>query len=195
MIFDESPAMRFTRREFLKRSSLAAAAVTVGPAVLAACGTSPGQSTTSPGAVASPSGSIDFYSWQGYDLSPGVDVMTKWLKDNNVTLHATYVNTHNDITAKFTSGGGKGIYNLSTYEAGYGPFYVGLGIPSPLDLSKVPNFKNAHPIFRTGSIASQWWNFQGHQWALPFTWGIQGVNYASDKVKPLASYRDLLKPE
>jgi len=117
MIFDESPAMRFTRREFLRRSSLAAAAVTVGPAVLAACGTSPGQSTTSPGAVASPSGSIDFYSWQGYDLSPGVDVMTKWLKDNNVKLNSTYVNTHNDITAKFSKEGDKYYCEFARYTA------------------------------------------------------------------------------
>jgi spermidine/putrescine-binding protein len=193
MILDESPAMRFSRREFLKRSSLAAAAVTVGPAVLAACGT-PSQSSASPGAVASPSGSIDFYSWQGYDLSPGVDVMTKWLKDNHVTLHSTYVNTHNDITAKFTTGGGKGIYNLSTYEAGYGPFYVGLGIPSPIDLSKVPNFQQSFPIFRDGPISSKWWNFKGHQWALPFTWGLQGVNYDANKIQPPANYADLLTP-
>ena len=50
-----------------------------------------------------------------------------------------------------TAGGGKGIYNLSPYEAGYGPFYVGLNIPQPIDVSRVPNFKNAHPLFRTGA--------------------------------------------
>lgn len=120
--------------------------------------------------------------------------MTKWLKDNNVTLHSTYVNTHNDITAKFTTGGGKGIYNLSTYEAGYGPFYQGLGIPSPMDLSKVPNFQQSFPIFREGAISSKWWNFKGHQWALPFTWGLQGVNYDANKIQPPASYSDLLTP-
>jgi spermidine/putrescine transport system substrate-binding protein len=195
MIYDESPAMRFSRREFLKRSSLAAAALSVGPAILAACGGSSSQAAASPGApLASPQGSIDFYSWQGYDLSPGTAVMDKWVKDNNVTMHATYVNTHNDITAKFTTGGGKGIYNLSTYEAGYGPFYVGLGIPMALDVSKVPNFQQAYPIFRSGAISSKWWNFNGHQWALPFTWGLQGINYDANKIQPPASYRDLLGP-
>jgi spermidine/putrescine transport system substrate-binding protein len=104
------------------------------------------------------------------------------------------VSTHNDITAKFTTGGGKGLYNLSTYEAGYGPFYVGLGIPAPIDLSKVPNFQQAYPIFRTGAISSKWWNFNGHQWALPFTWGLQGINYDASKIQPPAAYRDLLQP-
>ena len=66
---------------------------------------------------------------------------------------------------------------------------------APIDLSRVPDFKNAHPLFRTGAIARKWWNFNGHQWALPFTWGIQAINYASDKIKPPTSYRDLLKPE
>jgi spermidine/putrescine-binding protein len=186
-----SPAMRFTRQELLRRGVLGGAAVGLAPAFLGGLGSATAQAATGR-AVAT--GTINFFSWQGYDLLDE-PVLKAWRKQNQVTVHSTYVSTHNDITAKFTSGGGKGIYNLSTYEAGYGPFYVGLGIPSPIDLSKVPNFKNAHPIFRTGSIASQWWNFQGHQWALPFTWGIQGVNYASDKVKPLASYRDLLKPE
>ncbi len=197
MMNDESPAMRYTRRELLRRGSIAAAALGVGPAILAACSGGGASTTTttpaggSPGSVA---GTIDFYSWQGYDLSPGVALMKKWLKDNHVTLHSSYVSTHNDITAKFTTGGGKGIYNLSTYEAGYGPFYVGLNIPSPIDVSRVPNFQQAYPIFRTGPITDRWWNFNGHQWALPFTWGLQGINYDASKISAPASYRDLLGP-
>jgi spermidine/putrescine transport system substrate-binding protein len=184
-----SPAQRISRRELMRRALLGGAAIGLSPALLSAL-----EGTAAAATTAAASGTIDFFSWQGYDLLT-VPVMKSWRKKNGVVIHSTYVNTHNDITAKFTAGGGKGIYNLSTYEAGYGPFYVGLKIPQPLDMSKIPNFKNAAPLFKSGPIAKQWWNFAGHQWAVPFTWGIQGINYASDKVKAPAHYRDLLKPE
>jgi spermidine/putrescine-binding protein len=185
-----SPAQRFSRRELMRRGVLGGAAVALTPSLLAALEGSAAAASTATLA----SGTINFFSWQGYDLLDEPTVKA-WRKKNGVTVHSTYVNTHNDITAKFTAGGGKGIYNLSTYEAGYGPFYVGLDIPQPLDLSKIPNFKNAHPLFRSGAIANKWWHFKGHQWAVPFTWGIQGINYQSDKIKAPTSYRDLLEPQ
>lgn len=173
-----------------------ATAIGAGP-ILAACGS--GGTSTATGSSAGPgsgsvAGTINFYSWQGYDLLAESALKT-WRKQHDVTIHSTYVNSHNDITAKFAGGGGHGIYNLSTYEAGYGPYYVGLNIPSPIDMSKVPNFQQVYPIFRQGSVSAKWWNFNGHQWALPFTWGLQGVNYDASKIQPLASYYDLLKPE
>ena len=146
-----SPAQRITRRELMRRSLLGGAALGLGPSLLSAL-----EGTAA--AATAAGGTINFFSWQGYDLLDE-PVMKAWRKKNGVTVHSTYVNTHNDITAKFTAGGGKGIYNLSTYEAGYGPFYVGLKIPQPLDLSRIPNFKQAHPLFRTGRIANLWWNF------------------------------------
>jgi len=193
MISDESPAMRFSRRELLKYGSLLAATASAGP-VLAAC--SSGSTSTATGSSAgsgSMAGTVNFYSWQGYDLLPE-PALKAWRKKHDVLIHSTYVSTHNDITAKFSTGGGHGIYNLSTYEAGYGPYYVGLKIPSPIDMSKVPNFQQVYPIFRQGAVSSRWWNFGGHQWALPFTWGLQGVNYDATKIKPPASYNDLLSP-
>jgi spermidine/putrescine transport system substrate-binding protein len=190
MTDESSPSTGLTRQELVRRGLLTSAAVGLAPAFLGSLGAE----VAAAAPARADAGTINFFSWQGYDLLDEA-VMKAWRKKNGVTVHSTYVNTHNDITAKFTAGGGKGIYNLSTYEAGYGPFYVGLDIPAPIDLSKVPNFKNAHPLFRTGPIAKKWWNFNGHQWALPFTWGIQGVNYASDKTKAPASYKDLLKPE
>jgi spermidine/putrescine transport system substrate-binding protein len=185
-----SPAMRFTRQELLRRGLITGAAVGAAPVFLGSLGSG----TADAASFAAEAGTIDFYSWQGYDLLQ-VPALKTWRKKNGVTIHSTYCSTHNDITAKFTGGGGKGIYNLSTYEAGYGPFYVGLGIPGPIDVSRVPNFKNAHPIFRSGKVASKWWHFKGQQWALPFTWGIQAVNYQSDKVKAPTSYKDLLGPK
>lgn len=186
---EESPAMRLTREQLLRRGLLAGAAVGVAPAFLGSLGAG----TAHADSLYLDAGRINFFSWQGYDLLD-VPVLKSWRKKNDVTIRSTYVSTHNDITAKFTTGGGKGIYDLSTYEAGWGPLYIDLGIPSPIDLSRVPNFKYAHPLFRTGVVARKWWTVDGKQWALPFTWGIQGINYDASKVKAPTSYRDLLSP-
>ncbi len=194
----EAPSVRFTRRELLRQGSLAALAIGGLPALLDACSKS-SSGSTGPTGPPSASGSpdiagttLDFYSWQGYDIP--VKPIKAWLKSNNVSLKASYISTHDDITAKFTTGGGRGNYNLSTYEAGWGPLYIQLGIPSVLDVSRVPNFQKAYDIFRTGE-AGKWFNVDGKQYAFPFTWGIQGINYQSTKIDAPASYKDLLKPE
>ncbi len=137
---------------------------------------------------------INFFSWQGYDLP--IPVMKQWLKQNHVKLHSgPYVSTHADIQAKFTTGGGKGLYNLSTYDAGYGPDYKKLGIPTPLDMKKIPNFKHVYPVFQSGSFWNRFWHFDGQTWGIPWTWGIEGINYDAAKVKPPTSYRQLLEPQ
>ena len=193
----EAPSIRFTRRELLKSAGVAALALGGLPALLDACSSS---SSTSTASGASPGGSLadvsgttlDFYSWQGYDIP--VKPIKDWLKQNDVTIKPSYINTHDDITAKFTTGGGKGNYNLSTYEAGWGPLYIQLGIPSELDSSKVPNFDKVYDVFKPGGTAGAWFNVDGKQYAFPFTWGVQGINYQSDAIDAPTSYKDLLEP-
>jgi spermidine/putrescine-binding protein len=194
VIKQESPAQRFTRRELLRLGGAAAAALGVAP-VLAACGGSASTSTSSSssGASSGIAGTLNFFSWQGYDLLD-IAAMKAFRQKNNITLHSTYISNSNDPVAKFTSGGGKGIYNLGTYDAGYGPSWSSLQIMSPLDLSKVPNFQQVYPLFRQGPIAARWWHFNGHQWGFPFTWGVQGINYQASKIPAPTSYRDLLAP-
>jgi spermidine/putrescine transport system substrate-binding protein len=192
----EAPSIRFTRRELLRQGGIAALALGGLPALLEACSSSSSSSTpaggTSGSGTADISGTtLDFYSWQGYDIP--VKPIKDWLKSNDVTLKPSYINTHDDITAKFTTGGGRGNYNLSTYEAGWGPLYIQLGIPTVLDPSKVPNFQKAYDVFKTGT-AGTWFNVDGNQYAFPFTWGVQGINYQSDAIDPPASYHDLLGP-
>jgi spermidine/putrescine transport system substrate-binding protein len=190
----DAPSIRFTRRELLRQAGVAAVAAGGLPALLAACSNDNGGGATptaggSAGGAADISGTtLDFYSWQGYDIP--VKPIKAWLKDNDVTMKTTYISTHDDITAKFTTGGGRGNYNLSTYEA----LYIDLGIPTVLDVSRVPNFQKAYDVFKTGT-AGKWFNVDGKQYAFPFTWGVQGINYQSDAIDAPTSYRDLLEPQ
>jgi spermidine/putrescine transport system substrate-binding protein len=164
--------------------------------VLAACSSSSSPSPSASGGSGSPAsvaGTVNFFSWQGYDLLD-IAAMKSFRKKDSITLHSTYIANSNDPIAKFTTGGGKGIYNLGTYDAGYGPSWAQLGILSALDLSKVPNFQQVYPLFRSGPVASRWWHFNGQQWGFPFTWGVQGINYQANKIAAPTSYRDLLAP-
>lgn len=136
-------------------------------------------------------GTINFFSWQGYDLLPETKA---WRARHHITIHSTYVSAHSDITAKFTTGGGKGLYNLSTYNAGYGQFYHRLGILTPLDLSKIPNYKHVFPFFKSGAAYNHWWHFGGKQWGIPWTWGAEGINYDRTKVPAPKTYKALLDP-
>jgi len=197
----EAPSIRFTRRELLRRAGVAALSTASLPALLAACGAG-GQShasvtdspTTTPSTPGPPSvaGTIDFHSWEGYELT-SVAPVKRWMQSNHVTMHASYIASQDDITALFTTGGGRGSYNLSTYEAGYSQLYQHLGIPTALDPTQVPHFAAAYQVFRTGT-ASTWFRVDSIQYGFPFTWGIQGINYESSKVAPPISYRDLLQP-
>jgi spermidine/putrescine-binding protein len=182
-IFDET---RLTRSALLRVGVGAGAALALGPGL---AGSAAAADLVGSGVA----GTINFFSWQGYDLP--IPAMKAWRKRNHVTLHSSYVSTHADIQAKFTTGGGKGLYNLSTYDCGYGPDYTKLGITSPLDLSKIPNFKHVYPLFRSGSFWTRFWHFKGQTWGIPWTWGIEGITYNAAKGKALKSYRQLLEPE
>ena len=143
-----------SRRELLRRSG---ALVVVGmtPAMLAACGGDDDETTTSSAApeatsttAAEPaappaSGTIDFLSWEGYDI-PGP--MKPWKTENSVDVKPTYIANHDEIQTKLKAGGGGG-YDLITYYQGYKPLYTELDILTALDDGKLPNVAGLFPYF------------------------------------------------
>jgi spermidine/putrescine transport system substrate-binding protein len=177
-----------TRRNLL-RGGFAIGAGAVAAPLLAACGSSGSGSQSSSGSIA---GTIDFISYVAYDLK--FPLMNKWRAAHGINMTSTYISDQSDVTAKLSSPAGRGLYNLSSYSAQYGPFYKKLGILTPLDMSKVPNYANSMPFFRSGKIWSEYWNFDGHQWGVPFTWGYDSINYDSAKVKPITKTTDFLQP-
>jgi spermidine/putrescine transport system substrate-binding protein len=175
-----------TRRNLL-RGGFALGAGAVAAPLLAACGSSSASQSSS--GIA---GTINFISYVAYDLK--FPLMNRWRAAHGIGMNSTYISDQSEVTAKLTSPAGHGLYNLSSYSAQYGPFYKKLGILTPLDMSKIPNYADSMPFFKSGQIWSEYWHFDGQQWGVPFTWGYDSINYDSAKVKPITRTSDFLQP-
>jgi spermidine/putrescine transport system substrate-binding protein len=144
-------------------------------------------------AGASVAGTINFLSWVAYDLR--FPQMNSWRAKNGIKMNSTYIDDYPEIPAKLTSPATRGLYNLATYGAQYGRFWKELGILSPLDMSKIPNYKNSLSFFNSGPTWANDWHFDGEQWGIPFTWSYSANNYNAAKIKAPTSMTDFLKPE
>lgn len=204
-----------TRRELLRRSGLVLLTATAVPAVLAACGggnsgdgttaavaepaTTEGGVTTSAATGAADTsavsldvgGSLDFLSWEGYDLP---DIMTPWLKENGVTLNPTYPGNHDEITAKLAASQGSAGYDIFTYYQGYKPLYSELGFLEPIDESKIPNLSGLMPFFAS-DVGNYWIDPDGTRTGVPWTFSINSLNYDTSQVSEPKSYYDILEPD
>ena len=120
--------------------------------------------------------------------------MNTWRAKHGIKMNSTYISDYPEIPAKLTSPATRGLYNLATYGAQYGQYWKELGILSPLDMSKIPNYKNSIPFFNSGTTWKNDWHFDGQQWGIPFTWSYSANNYNSAKVKAPKSMKDFLSP-
>jgi len=189
-----------SRREFLQRAGLTVVTVGVTPAVLSSCGSddpapsAPGSSAPGTSAVASvppASGTVDYYSWVGYDAP--VKGMKTWLKDNDVKLNATYIGNHDDIQAKLKGNDNSEGFDLTTYYQGYKPLYAELGILGPIDQNKIPNLAGLNDFWKTDP-RHQWIDEDGTWTGVPWTFGAIGLTYDSAEIDEMSSWYDLLDP-
>jgi spermidine/putrescine transport system substrate-binding protein len=188
------------RRELLKRG-LVVASIGAVPSFLAACGGDGGGGeaaapATTGAAEATPavpeaSGTIDYLSWEGYDIP---DPMAAWKEENGVAVESTYIGNHDEIQAKIQAGGGS--YDLITYYQGYKELYTELDILTPIDTNKIPNIENEYPVFRQPDDRNLWIEADGTWTGVPWTWGSIGITW-DDEALPggLESWYDLLDPK
>lgn len=178
-----------TRPRVATRRRACGGLVAVTALVLAGCSDSDSSEGGSgdPGEVG---GSMDFLSWEGYDL-PGI--MNDWLHENDVTIIPTYPGNHDEIQAKLLAGQGAG-FDILTYYQGYADFYGQLEILEPIDESQIPNLDGLIPFFGS-DIGNYWVNSEGERVGVPWTWSINALTYDSAQVEEPNSYFDLLEPE
>ena len=178
---------RLSRRLLLQRGGAAVLGLGLMPTLLAACGGDDGGDAAAPQA----SGTIDYLSWEGYDIP---DPMKAWKTANSVDVKSTYIGNHDEIQAKIKAGGGS--YDLITYYQGYKPLYTELGILTNLDTDKIPNIEGLFPVFREADSRNLWIDEDGNWTGVPWTWGSIGITWDDAKLPGgLDSWYDLLDPK
>ena len=203
---------RLSRRELLKRMGLGVVTIGAAPSILAACGGEDEVAAPAPAEPAAPpppaepappaepppaevpqaSGTIDFLSWEGYDL-PGP--MEAWKADNAVELNPTYIGSHNDIEARLKASGNSEGFDLITYYQGFKPLYAELEILSPIDEAKIPNLAGLFPLFASDE-RNFWIDPDGTRTGVPWTFGSQGIQYDEAVIaEPPTSYDILFEPQ
>jgi spermidine/putrescine-binding protein len=208
---------QLSRREALRRLGIGVFTVGAVPSILAACGGEeeaaepsepaapppadtaepaetgvPAETGAPPAAAPEATGTIDFLSWEGYDV-PGP--MEAWKAETGVTVNPTYIGSHNDIEAKLKASDNAEGFDLITYYQGFKPLYAELGILSPLDESKIPNIAGMFPFFASDE-RNFWVDPDGTRTGVPWTWGSQGIQYDEAVIaEPPTTWDLLLEPD
>lgn len=188
---------RWTRRELIKRGGLGALLLGSTPALLAACGGDDDEAAVTGGAETGAGevsgGTIDFYSWEGYDLPDDFfPTMKAWRSANDVEVRASYIGSHDDIQAKIKSGGGEGV-DLITYGQHYKPLYSKdqLDILGPIDPDKIPNLRNLFPLFASDE-GNFWVDPDGTRTGVPMFWLALALTYDSAEFASAPTSYDVL---
>ncbi len=132
--------------------------------------------------------SLSYVGWQGYEtfLEAG-----NFLASKKSQLQKTYISNADEVITKLRLGADQ--VDICTPYFIYDRFLAKEGLLEPLDLDKIPNFKNIHPtiIEHTKTNMSE----GGIWYAVPMTYGSICMLYNADKVAAPTSWTDMLKDE
>lgn len=190
---EELSRRRLTRLELIKRGGLGALLVGGGPALLAACGGDDEEAAPTDGGPADASGTINFFSWEGYDLpDDSFPTMKAWREENDVQVRSSYIGSHDDIQARIKGGGGEGI-DLITYGQQYKPLYGDeqLAILGDIDPEKIPNLQNLFPLFASDTD-NFWVDPDGTRTGVPMFWLALALTYDSAVIPEPPTTYDVL---
>ena len=161
-----------TRRSFLQISALMGASLT-GLGGLA------GRAAFAQSKV-----ELAFAGWQGEDDPAAAEA---FLKANNATINATYVNSGDELLTKLRSGG-LGTIDVVSQNKDYIPLSIKAGLLQPLDLSKIPNASSLFPVL----AKAPWAQAGGETYAIPLSWGDSPIVWDPKKWDaPPDKYSDL----
>jgi spermidine/putrescine-binding protein len=161
------------------------------PGVLAACGDDNGDATTTAaaGEAPTPTGTIDFFGWEGEDLST-VKEMQSFLNSNGARLKASFTPTLDDITPRLQSTDG---IDLLAYTSIVTERLQTGDLLQPIDASKVPNLDGLLPRWEEDNPQ---WIEDGERLFSPMFFQTFSLMHNSNEVTdPPNDYRGLLEPE
>jgi spermidine/putrescine transport system substrate-binding protein len=190
-LFEELVEAPVTRRRILRYGAGAMAGLAL-PGLLAACGGDDNGGTTTAtatGEAPKPTGTIDFFGWEGEDLK-GIAPMESFLKANGAQLKSSYTPTLDDITPKLQSTDG---IDLLAYTSIVTERLQTSDLLQPLDTAKIPNIDGLLPRWQEDDPQ---WIENGERLFVPSFFQTFSLMHNSDEVTdPPNDYRGLLEPE
>ena len=182
-----STAQRVSRRLFLKGGSVA---LFSGSVLLAACGSDDTTGGTTPSAggdgSASPEieGQLNFYHWAEYD---DPKLFKQFTEDTGANTKIDIYGSNEEMIAKLNAAEGTSGYDIVVPTGVYIPQMVQLGLLSPLDLERLPNFANLEAQY-----TDQPWD-PGNQYSVCKDWGSTGWIYDTSVIDgDIATWNDFI---
>lgn len=129
-------------------------------------------------------GELNFMVWEGYTDT----LFTKPFEEAcGVKVNATYMGSSDDLVAKLRAGGAETI-DLISPSSDAATAIIDAGLAAPLDLGRIPSYKDLSEGFRSLKVARKGDAVYGEPWAF----GPNPLIYDTTKVRPTpASWGEL----
>lgn len=154
------------RRSFIKASTVAGVAASVGPWVV------------SPSVLAS-SGEVNCTIWTDYIPA---NVIADFTSKTGIKVNYKELGSNEELIKQMKASKGAGVDLCSPTNNRSGQ-WLELGLLQPLDYNKIPTIKNVNPAML--KVGNTEWNFggKGSHW-LPFVWGTEAIGWRTDLYSP-----------
>ncbi|HEX6506923.1 MAG TPA: ABC transporter substrate-binding protein [Chloroflexota bacterium] len=120
-------------------------------------------------------GDLNVVAWEGY-TDPSF--VKPFEKQTGCTIHSTYAGSSNEMFAKFRSGGGT-TYDLVSASGDASLRFIRAGVVQPVDVSKVPNWKDLAPQLKSPPHNT----VNGKHYGVSFMWGPDVLIYNTKDFK------------
>lgn len=174
---------RIDRRGFLAGLGAGAGVLAAG-SLLAACGGGSSSGTASTAGAGTVGGTLDLYTWEGYD---GPDFVNAWKRATGVTLKTGYIGSQDDVTTRLKTPAGAGT-DVSYVVQWYVDYYRQLGLLTPITVDEVPALGDLFPEFDQAPYKNEDGTFN----SVPHNFGWNGLAYAPARVKADTSSWEVL---
>ncbi len=115
---------------------------------------------------------VNFYNWDTYI---GETTLADYKAAKNISVKMTNFANNDELFAKFKAGNPG--YDVIVPSNDFVERMVKANMLEPLDMAKIPNFKNIDEAFRDVSFDP------GRKFSMPYTWLVLGIGYRKSKVK------------
>ncbi|WP_417808321.1 ABC transporter substrate-binding protein [Thioclava sp.] len=131
-------------------------------------------------------GELNILTWEGY-ADPSV--IEPFTAATGCKVSATYVGSNDDFAPKLAAGGG--VFDIVTPSIDSTYALIEAGFVQPIDVSRVPAFKDIYEQFRTADGIQK----DGKVYGVPYAWGAIPFMYRKDKFDtPPTSIKALWDP-